>query len=74
MLTRRAILLMAAGLKVSPLAAQTVPDGAQPRAALLDTLRRLLETLVQEISLEESDGSHWLRLEKRVRLRKPGDR
>jgi anti-sigma regulatory factor (Ser/Thr protein kinase) len=38
------------------------------------SLRRLLETLVQEISLEESDGSHWLRLEKRVRIKKPGER
>jgi hypothetical protein len=29
-------------------------------------MRRLLETLVQEISLEEREGGHWLRLEKRV--------
>ena len=30
------------------------------------SIRRLLETLVQEISLEEREGAHWLRLEKRV--------
>lgn len=29
-------------------------------------MRRLLETLVEEISVEEGPGGHWLRLEKRV--------
>jgi len=29
-------------------------------------MRRLLETLVHKISLEERDGGHWLQLEKRV--------
>lgn len=31
------------------------------------SLRRLLETLVEDILLEERDGRHWLRLQKRVR-------
>ena len=31
-------------------------------------MRRLLETLVHKISLEERDGGHWLQLEKRVAL------
>jgi hypothetical protein len=34
-------------------------------------LSRLLDTLVDEMALEEREGGHWLRLDKRVAMTKP---
>jgi hypothetical protein len=34
-------------------------------------LSRLLDTLVDELALEERDGGHWLRLDKQVPMTKP---
>ena len=34
-------------------------------------LSRLLDTLVDEIALEEGEGGHWLRLDKQVPMTKP---
>ena len=56
------------GIAIGPLdAAELGADlERQPEEGL--PMRRLLETLVQQISVEEQDGGHWLRLEKRVAL------
>jgi hypothetical protein len=35
------------------------------------SMRRLLETLVQDVAVVEEDGAHWLRLEKRVPMQRP---
>ena len=53
------------GIAIGPLdAAELSADLERPEEGV--SIRRLLETLVQEISLEEREGAHWLRLEKRV--------
>ena len=38
------------------------------------SLHRLLSTLVEDVRLEEADGGHWLRLEKRVPMARPAPR
>jgi hypothetical protein len=38
------------------------------------SLRRLLSALVEHLELERVDGAAWLRLEKRVPLKRPGKR
>jgi hypothetical protein len=38
------------------------------------SLSRLLSALVEEVTLEDVDGSHWLRLEKRVPMTRPEPR
>jgi hypothetical protein len=38
------------------------------------SLSRLLSTLVEEVTLEDVDGGHWLRLEKRVPMTRPEPR
>jgi hypothetical protein len=38
------------------------------------SLSRLLSTLVEEVTLEDVDGGHWLRLEKRVPMTRPESR
>jgi len=35
------------------------------------SLSRLLDTLVDEMALEEGEGGHWLRLDKKVPMTKP---
>ncbi|HSK15446.1 MAG TPA: hypothetical protein VK915_04685 [Gaiellaceae bacterium] len=35
------------------------------------SMRRLLETLVQDVAIVEADSAHWLRLEKRAPLQRP---
>ena len=37
-------------------------------------LSRLLSTLVEDVALEDVDGGHWLRLEKRVPMTRPEPR
>jgi hypothetical protein len=56
-------------------------DAAELRADLDRTsdddgipLSRLLSTLVEDVALEDVDGGHWLRLEKRVAMTRPEPR
>jgi hypothetical protein len=37
-------------------------------------LQRLLDTLVDEVALEEGEGGHWLRLDKQVPMTRPEPR
>jgi len=62
----------AVGMAIGPLDPLEVRRDLEGEAEGGVSLRRLLETLVQEISVEEADGEHWLRLEKRVPMTKPG--
>ena len=59
------------GMAIGPLDANELradldrdPEGGVP-------LRRLLETLVDEIALEEGQDGHWLRLDKQVPMSRP---
>jgi hypothetical protein len=54
------------GIAIGPLDAAELSADLERQPEEGVTMRRLLETLVQEISLEEREGAHWLRLEKRV--------
>ena len=62
-------------LEIGPLDPAVLRGG--PRRDAADdgiSLSRLLSTLVDEVSLEEGDGGHLLRLEKRVPLTRPETR
>lgn len=54
------------GIAIGPLDAAELSADLERQPEEGVPMRRLLETLVQEISLEEREGAHWLRLEKRV--------
>lgn len=54
------------GIAIGPLDAAELSADLERQPEEGVSMRRLLETLVQEISLEEREGAHWLRLEKRV--------
>jgi anti-sigma regulatory factor (Ser/Thr protein kinase) len=54
------------GIAIGPLDAVELRADLERQPEEGVPIRRLLETLVQEISLEERDGAHWLRLEKHV--------
>lgn len=54
------------GIAIGPLDAAELSADLERQPEEGVPMRRLLETLVQEISLEERDGAHWLRLEKHV--------
>jgi anti-sigma regulatory factor (Ser/Thr protein kinase) len=56
------------GIAIGPLDAAELSADLERQPEEGVPMRRLLETLVQEISLEEREGAHWLRLEKRVAL------
>jgi anti-sigma regulatory factor (Ser/Thr protein kinase) len=56
------------GIAIGPLDAAELSADLERHPEEGVPMRRLLETLVQEISLEEREGAHWLRLEKRVAL------
>jgi hypothetical protein len=58
------------GLAIGPLDPSELKADLERQSGEGVPIRRLLEAVVEEISLEERDGAHWLRLEKRVR---PGD-
>ena len=63
------------GIAIGPLdAAELSADLERPPEQGVP-MRRLLETLVEEISLEQGEGGHWLRLEKHVALARgaPGE-
>lgn len=62
------------GIAIGPLDAAELSADLERRPEEGVPMRRLLETLVHEVSLEEREGGHWLRLEKRVALaRAPGE-
>jgi hypothetical protein len=61
-------------LEVGPLEPAELRADLERPAADGISLARLLSTLVDEVSLEESDGAHLLRLEKRVSLTRPESR
>jgi hypothetical protein len=52
------------GLEIGPLDARVEDDLRREHDGVF--LGRLLETLVEDVSLGRDDGGHWLRLEKRV--------
>jgi hypothetical protein len=56
------------GIAIGPLDAAELDADLERQPEEGVPMRRLLETLVQKISVEEKDGGHWLRLEKRVAL------
>ncbi|HWM14542.1 MAG TPA: hypothetical protein VNO56_08680 [Gaiellaceae bacterium] len=56
------------GIAIGPLDAAELEADLERQPEEGVPMRRLLETLVQQISVEEKDGGHWLRLEKRVAL------
>lgn len=56
------------GIAIGPLDAAELATDLERQPEQGVPMRRLLETLVQEISVEEREGGHWLRLEKRVAL------
>lgn len=58
------------GLAIGPLDATELRPDLERETGEGVSLRRLLETLVQEIALEQREDGHWLRLEKRVVLAK----
>ena len=56
------------GLAIGPLEAAELRADLERETGEGVSLRRLLETLVQEVALEQREDGHWLRLEKRVAL------
>jgi anti-sigma regulatory factor (Ser/Thr protein kinase) len=54
------------GVAIGPLDARELSADLERQSEEGVSMRRLLETLVHEISLEEREGGHWLRLVKRV--------
>ena len=56
------------GIAIGPLDAAALSADLERQSEEGVPMRRLLETLVEEVSLEERDGAHWLRLDKRVAL------
>ena len=56
------------GIAIGPLDAAELDADLERQPEEGVPMRRLLETLVQQISVEEKEGGHWLRLEKRVAL------
>jgi anti-sigma regulatory factor (Ser/Thr protein kinase) len=63
------------GIAIGPLDAAELSADLERRPEEGVPMRRLLETLVHEVSLEAGEGGHWLRLEKRVALARgaPGE-
>jgi hypothetical protein len=61
-------------MEIGPLDPVALRESLDDDADDTISLARLLSTLVEEISLEESDGRHRLRLEKRVLMTRPEPR
>jgi anti-sigma regulatory factor (Ser/Thr protein kinase) len=63
------------GIAIGPLDAAELSADLERRPEEGVPMRRLLEALVHEVSVEEREGGHWLRLEKRVALARgaPGE-
>jgi hypothetical protein len=62
------------GMVIGPLDEARVRADLAPDAGNGISLHRLLSTLVGSLELEQRDGGAWLRLEKRVPLKRPKDR
>lgn len=62
------------GMVIGPLKEERVRADLTSGAGDGISLHRLLSTLVGSLELEQRDGGAWLRLEKRVPLRRPKDR
>jgi hypothetical protein len=56
------------GIAIGPLDAAQLSADLDRHSEEGVPMRRLLETLVHDISVEERGGEHWLRLEKQVAL------
>ncbi len=54
------------GIAIGPLDAAELSADLERQSEEGVPMRRLLEALVEEIFVEEREGGHWLRLEKRV--------
>lgn len=61
-------------MEIGPLDPVKLRTELEREAADEISLSRVLATLVQDVSLEERDGSHRLRLEKRVPMTRPKPR
>jgi hypothetical protein len=59
------------GMAIGPLDANELRADLEPQAGEGVPLSRLLDTLVDEMTLEERDGGHWLRLDKQVPITHP---
>lgn len=59
------------GMAIGPLDANELRADLEREPESGVPLRRLLETLVDEIALEEGEGGHWLRLDKQVPMSRP---
>jgi hypothetical protein len=59
------------GMMIGPLDPNELRADLEGGGAEGVPLSRLLDTLVDEMALEEREGGHWLRLDKQVPLTKP---
>ena len=59
------------GMAIGPLDANELRADLERQTEGGVPLSRLLDTLVDEIALEEGEGGHWLRLEKQVPMSRP---
>jgi hypothetical protein len=62
------------GMAIGPLNEDEIRADLAPRSGDRMTLRRLLDTLVEDLDVEPTEGGVLLRLEKRVPLRRPETR
>jgi hypothetical protein len=62
------------GMSIGPLDAQELRADLERTPEGGVSLSRLLDTLVDEIALEEREGGHWLRLDKQVPMTRPEPR
>ena len=59
------------GMVIGPLQDEQVRADLQDDAGEGISLRRLLSTLVDDVGVDPGDGGAWLRLEKRVPMKRP---
>jgi hypothetical protein len=62
------------GMSIGPLDPQELRADLERTPEGGVSLSRLLDTLVDEIALEEGEGGHWLRLDKQVPMTRPEPR
>ncbi|MGH3023215.1 MAG: hypothetical protein ACRDNI_06125 [Gaiellaceae bacterium] len=58
----------AVGIAVGPVDPDELRSDLERENPVGVSMRRLLETLVEDVALEEEEGRHWLRLQKRVQV------
>jgi hypothetical protein len=59
------------GMAIGPLDANELRADLEPGPEGGVPLSRLLDTLVDEVALEEGEGGHWLHLDKQVPMTRP---